>query len=333
MCSNGSGSVAGSLSTMAVKAFEKQLLAISDLGGVVAHINCRGFGSTSHNKSCCSSNRNPSFHEDREDSLQRKSAPWDEQTTLDYLLDVLPLSAKFLEDHPHIGKSGNETDVMGGSPHHLTGISHETTVRGSFGSDDDGRVCDAGMLHHPSAVRYLLEVIPPLRLTMNLSAWHDVCGYPWGLQQQNPDNDEAEALSVEIVPHIDLIRTRTSLFPETKQKSTSNDSVSPQVDHDDNSNCSVQTINHHCVHQTMWEDVWTRKTNRGVERLLMTLEDDGDELRNETKITEKDDQHSEQQNVCAKKYTQRIKRLSDSANRIHRYYTMYSTHGSFPAKA
>lgn len=227
--------VRGKNASECVRSFESQLSAIPNLGEGVAHINCRTHGIV------------------------------DQDMVLDYLLYALPLSAEFLEDHSHIGKDGNETDIMGGAPHHLTGISHETNR--------------AGMFYHPDATRYLLEVVPPLRLTMNLSSWHEACGHPWGSKDSQ---DEAEALSVEIVPHIDLIRT------------------------------TIDRFQYHTTHRFLWETVWTRKANRGVEQLYMTLDiDDHDSF--ESKICDE------------KESSSKLKRLTDAANGIHEFYSDWST--------
>ena len=227
--------VLGNNASECVHSFESQLSAISNLGKAVAHINCRTYG-----------------------TMVQDGA-------LDYLLDVLPLSAKFLEDHSHIGKDGNETDIMGGAPDHLTGISHETN--------------SAGMFHHPDVTRYLLEVVPPLRLTMNLSSWHEACGQPWGF---NDCGEEAEALSAEIVPHIDLIQT------------------------------NIDNYQYLQAQQSLWETVWTRKANRGVEQLYMTLELD-------------DHDSSESNNCDENESSSKIKRLTDAANSIHEFYNDWST--------
>eukprot|EP00533_Pseudo-nitzschia_delicatissima_P001742 CAMPEP_0116113068 /NCGR_PEP_ID=MMETSP0327-20121206/19311_1 /TAXON_ID=44447 /ORGANISM="Pseudo-nitzschia delicatissima, Strain B596" /LENGTH=302 /DNA_ID=CAMNT_0003606401 /DNA_START=97 /DNA_END=1005 /DNA_ORIENTATION=- len=212
------------------RSFESQLDAISNLGRVVTHVNCR-----------CGDGK------------------MDQDAALDFLLHVLPLSAEFLEDHSHIGRHGNETDVMGGAPNHLTGISHETR----------------GMLHNLDTTRDLLEVVPPLRLTMDLSSW----------QHKSSCEDDDESLSVEIVPHIDLIRTKASLI---------DDNYDPHLG----------------AHQSLWETVWTRKANRGVEQLYMMLDSgccDAYLLYHE------------------EKYWSRIQRLNRAANSIHQYYNDWST--------
>ncbi len=182
------------------RAFESQLRRTSVLGDVVSHVNCTESGDI------C----------------------WDVATSAEYLGEVLPLSAQFLEDHPHIGRYGRETDIMGGSPHHLTGISHETNGR--------------GVLHHPDAVRELMEILPPIRITSDIQQWHDSCGYQWGFGGDAAmvgDDDEEEALAIEIVPHIDHIRA--GLGRET---------VAP--------------------HDELWKFVWGRKAKRGVEQVTIT---------------------------------------------------------------
>ena len=181
------------------RVFESQLRGISALGDVVSHVNCTQSGD----------NR------------------WDVATSAEYLGEVLPLSAQFLEDHPYIGRRGRETDIMGGSPHHLTGVSHETNAR--------------GVLHHPDTVRELMEILPPIRITSDIQQWHDSCGYQWGFggDAMDGDDDEEEALRVEIVPHIDHIRA--GLGRET---------VAP--------------------HDELWKFVWGRKAKRGVEQVTIT---------------------------------------------------------------
>lgn len=178
------------------RAFESQLRRISALGDVVSHVNCTGSG----------------------------DSRWDVATSAEYLGEVLPLSAQFLEDHPYIGRYGRETDIMGGSPHHLIGISHETNAR--------------GVLHHPDAVRELMEILPPIRITSDIQQWHDSCGYQWGFGGDG-DCDEVEALTIEIVPHIDHIRA--GLGRET---------IAP--------------------HDELWKFVWGRKAKRGVEQVTIT---------------------------------------------------------------
>ena len=178
------------------RAFESQLRRISALGDVVSHVNC----------------------------TQSGDSRWDVATSAEYLGEVLPLSAQFLEDHPYIGRYGRETDIMGGSPHHLTGISHETNAR--------------GVLHHPDAVRELMEILPPIRITSDIQQWHDSCGYQWGFGGDG-DYDEVEAHTIEIVPHIDHIRA--GLGRET---------IAP--------------------HDELWKFVWGRKAKRGVEQVTIT---------------------------------------------------------------
>ena len=102
--------------------------------------------------------------------------------------------------------------------------------------------------------------------------------------------DEAEALSVEIVPHIDLIRTRTSLLSDCYTNKRVNSTRSDQF---------LRT------HQSMWKEVWTRKTNRGVKEVYMTVEDDGYES------TAEFEENS---------YTSRMERLRDSIRAIRRCY-------------
>jgi hypothetical protein len=287
-----------------VKSFESQLRAVSNLGGVVSHVNCRGSDSDCNYS-----------------AAQQSVLWWDEDKTLEYLLEVLPLSAQFLEDHPYIGRNGNETDVMGGSPHHLIGISHENIGRSDMGNGI-GNGNGNGMLHHPAIARNLLEVVPPLRLTMDLSSWHEDCGFPWGSSVNNnnnngddddDDDDEAEALSVEIVPHIDLIRTKTSLLSICDNNNNNNDNNNP-ADND----------RYRRTHQSLWEDVWTRKANRGVEQLFMTLGDDGDATTtvNDTIVAGNNDSDDNENESFT---LRRVKRLGDSANCIHQFYDSWSS--------
>lgn len=192
-----------------VRIFESQLHRVSALGDVVSQINCTESGD----------NR------------------WDVATSAEYLGEVLPLSAQFLEENPHIGQYGRETDIMGGSPHHLTGISHETNAR--------------GMLHHPDVVRDLIEILPPIRITSDIQQWHDICGYQWGFGRNEKCEDgcdeELEALKVEIVPHVDHIRA--SMNGETLAI-VPDDAIAPQ--------------------EQLWRFVWSRKTKRGVEQVTIT---------------------------------------------------------------
>lgn len=217
-----------------IKLFESQLQDISDLGEIVAHINCR----------------EGSFYSSGSGYHNMGSKVPSEESALDYLLEVLPLSAQFLENHPYIGKAGNETDVMGGSPPHLTGISHETA---------------GGILYHPRITRHLLEVLPPLRLTMNLSSWHDACGYSWGFHD-GIEEDEAEALSAEILPHIDLIRTKMDLL----SNHVIDNGVAPEAGFQSQGDPHSLLQMHKCL----WKGVWARKAARGVEQIFMSLEND-----------------------------------------------------------
>lgn len=205
-----------------LKTFESQLNDVSALGNVVSHINCRGSG----------------------------DYRWDVSTSAEYLADVLPLSAHFLEEHSHIGRFGREVDIMGGSPHHLTGISHETWKGGVF--------------WHPNNTRQLLEILPPVRLTSDISYWHAVCGHRCGFQSdreeggEEKEEKEEEALKIEIVPHIDYIRARTL-------------GVHERTSIDDSNNEDMEDIG--CLlapHEVLWKDVWTRKAGCGVEELSIT---------------------------------------------------------------
>jgi hypothetical protein len=277
--------MAGSL----VESFENQLAAISNLGDVVTHVNCRTFVTSN-----------------------KGSSPdtWDDERKMDYFLQVLPLSATFLEDHPHIGRNGNETDIMGGSPDHLTGISHETTIA-------------TNGLHHPDATRYILEVIPPLRLTMDLLSWQRACGYAWGSSNDDDDDDnEAETLSIEIAPHIDLIRTNTSLFSTCR----SNSKTSATQGSNDDEIDSVNYDHYLRTHQSLWEYVWTRKANRGVEQLFVTLDDDCDAM-----VAGKGPRHLSRDGSHGKE--SRAKQLLDSAHRIHRFYDEWLSNSRFDAES
>ena len=237
-----------------VRSFESQLITIANFGIPIAHINCKSIGNS-----------------------------WHEQSALDYLLEILPLSAEFLEAHPHIGKDGNETDIMGGAPNHLTGISHQTR----------------GMLRHPRVVREVLEIIPPLRLTMDLSRWHQECGYAWGSSDKDGGNEnEEEVLSIEIVPHIDLIRTKTLLLSQIYKNALDGG----LVDNDP----YLRT------NQFLWEAVWARKGKRGVKQLYIALDDATNEI----------GQYNSSEN---EEYLSRIDRLADAATTIHQYYDDWST--------
>lgn len=278
-----------------VKSFESQLSAISDLGDVVAHINCCNSWIIQKSNS---SSRGLSNIDDTVHQILRGN---EEQAALEYLLDVLPLSAQFLEDHSSIGRNGNETDIMGGSPHHLTGISHETT---GTGRHIDGSVI--GMLKHPDITRHLLEVVPPLRLTMDLSSWQDSCGYSWGSRNRNGgDDDEAEALALEIVPHVDLIRvlpwSLLSMMNENRSKQ--------------NYDAYLRT------HMSLWEDVWTRKAARGVGQTFMVMHEDCGTAANRTMEAEYGGSSSCHEN----EYQMVLRGLEESALYVHECYDRWSS--------
>ncbi|GFH59614.1 predicted protein [Chaetoceros tenuissimus] len=148
--------------------FNLQLDQISSLGNIVTHINCK-----------------PCFeqHEISKKSLSKEN--------IEFYSDVLSTSAQFLEEHSYIGKYGRETDIMGNSPHHLTGISHDILQPGIFGT--------------PSLTRDMLEVLPPFRLTASIWEWYRDCMY-WGHDGVVCDGEDTEeVLEVEIVPHLDHI--------------------------------------------------------------------------------------------------------------------------------
>ena len=140
---------------------------ISSLGDIITHINCK-----------------PCFEQhDRKTGLSREN--------IDFYSDVLSTSAQFLEEHSYIGKYGRETDIMGNSPHHLTGISHDTLHHGIFGT--------------PSLTREMLEVLPPFRLTASIWEWYRDCMH-WGHDGNVYEGEDTEeVLQVEIVPHFDHI--------------------------------------------------------------------------------------------------------------------------------
>lgn len=198
-----------------LKTFESQLTSISALGDVVTHINCNESGD----------NR------------------WDISAASEYLADVLPLSSKFLEDNPHIGRYGREVDIMGGSPHHLTGISHEM---------------GGGILYCPDQTRESLEILPPLRMTLDISNWYssmfcDVGGI---------SHDDTEAIKVEIIPHIDHIHIGARIL------SLMESAANPPSD---NGKDEVETaiLNYQ---KTLWNQVWSRKATRGVEEMSITID-------------------------------------------------------------
>ena len=191
-----------------LKSFEMQLNQISHrLGDIVSHINF--YNSGDHR--------------------------WDDITTsIEYLSDVLAMSAQFLEDHPNIGKNGRETDIMGGTPNHLIGISHQT--------------CGKGVFNTPEKTRQLLEILPPVRLTSDISNWSN---HRWESTTRHEESDDRDSSSstefqIEIVPHIDHIHLNYGL---NSGNEASFDVMS-----------EVDVLNH----------VWTRKTFRGVTEISVT---------------------------------------------------------------
>ena len=196
-----------------IKAFESQLHHISKLGDTVKHINLTKSG------------------------LEE----WDITTAAEYLAEVLALSAQFLEDHPHMGRYGRETDIMGGSPHHLTGITHETNKK--------------GILYHPHRAVQLMEILPPLRITAsNIQQWREPCGYRWGFagggnENNDTDDDGSKTLKVDIVPHIDHIRA--SIIDNIGESSSLDRNIL-------------------AANEELWGYVWDRKAKRGVEQVMIT---------------------------------------------------------------
>ena len=138
-----------------IQTFELHLTAIGALGDVVTHINCCHSG----------------YHF------------LDITTAAEYLGNILPLSAQFFEEHPYIGQYGWEVDIMGGSPNHLTGISHQTGV---------------GILKFPEQTCELLEILPPLYLTMGTDDF-DRQNLVFG------DTRTLSSFEAEFVPHLDHI--------------------------------------------------------------------------------------------------------------------------------
>ena len=71
------------------------------------------------------------------------SKPWSRDEALAYLDGALPLSATFLERHPHLGASSRESDTFGGRPVHLHGVSHACTSSDwGVGPLPAGEACD-----------------------------------------------------------------------------------------------------------------------------------------------------------------------------------------------
>eukprot|EP00536_Pseudo-nitzschia_multiseries_P019324 jgi/Psemu1/60089/gm1.60089_g len=250
-----------------VRSFESQLDAVSDLGTVVSHINCR---EREHEHNDPGTATQSSGHTDTntdKNTAKPRSSYWNEDAALNYLVHALPLSARFLEDHPHVGRNGNETDVMGGSPPHLTGISHEITTRSQ----------SRGMLDRPGTIRNLLEVLPPIRLSMDDAVLATVysCRYHPSFGRVNDrscdgdsveeDEAKAEAFSLEILPHIDLVRTTpgriSSLSPLSSETK-------------DGAVLSASAVEPHTHASSVWKEVWARKASRGVNQVFMILDDD-----------------------------------------------------------
>ena len=175
-----------------INAFESQLLSVDALDNVVTHINCCHSG----------------------DHL------WDIATAAEYLGNILPLSAQYLENHPHIGRCGREVDIMGGSPPHLTGISHMTGV---------------GILNTLEQTHELLEILPPLRMTMAADIQNSVLS-----DDGNTNKDYAISMfKAEFTPHFDHI-----CWGGAAAKNS----------------------------EILWKQVWSRKATRGVEEMSVTLD-------------------------------------------------------------
>eukprot|EP01083_Nonionella_stella_P052128 138431_1 len=96
---------------------------------------------------------------------------------------------------------------MGGSPHHLTGISYQT--------------CRSGVLSNPTKTRQLLEILPPIRLTSDISQWYPAVDYPLGFLNaiENGEEETAEFLRLDIVPHIDHIHAQFDFENKNGSKS------------------------------------------------------------------------------------------------------------------
>ncbi|VEU43348.1 unnamed protein product [Pseudo-nitzschia multistriata] len=246
-----------------LESFARQLEAVSGLGGGVAHVtvDCRGgcdSGDAGHRR-----NRAVPF-------------VWNEDTALEYVLGAVPLSARFLEDHPFIGERGNETDGMGGSPSHLTGITHEyydasNATATTTGNAGGSRV----LLNNLDITRHLLEILPPLRLSMDDASgrhpYHRDSSAMTNEGTNDNHGDEAEAFCLEVLPHIDLIRTKAAAAPIAPPASLD------QPRKDRNASASETTTDTaFCIpphRASLWKDLWTRKEARGVQEVAMILED------------------------------------------------------------
>ena len=93
---------------------------------------------------------------------------WSATETLEYFHGALPLGAAFLEQAPWAGASTRETDVFGGRPTHLHGVSH-----GAMG---------------PQELPHLLDVYPIIRLSADISHWGEA---------------PSEEVIEDMVPHVD----------------------------------------------------------------------------------------------------------------------------------
>jgi len=264
-----------------IRSFESQIEAVSDLGTVVSHINCHEYNNNRAAAIPC----------------------WNKETALDYLLHVVPLSARFLEEHPHIGRNGNETDIMGGSPPHLTGISHEVTASASAFR---GMQLQTQMLDCPSTTLELLEVLPPVRLSMDdaalSSGYHPRFGRGYGGDSSNKDIDidiedqkldemDAETFSLEILPHIDLVRTTLRRI-----------STLPSLDEEPNNTADDLDPAEEPHASSVWKEVWARKASRGVHQVSMIVDDCNNNSMQRTKDCEQ---------------------LRDSARDLHEWFEEY----------
>lgn len=176
---------------------------MSKLGDVVSHVNCRAA---------------------RDEALRPgTNGHRDVPTSAEYFAEVLPLSAQFLEDHPHIGRRGRETDAMGGSPRHLIGITHE--------------ICS---VHSLDATRELLEILPPIRMTLDAEQW-----LQFSANRCQDEEAHDEAIDLDVIPHVDHVRARIV------DAASGSIRVSPRE-------------------EELWKRVWTRKALRGAEQVTVT---------------------------------------------------------------
>jgi len=92
-------------------------------------------------------------------------------------------------------------------------------------------------------------------MTCDSSHWH------WMLLDCDKGSDDhAEAIQLEIIPHIDHIRASIGSFAESTTNTTSASKKAEEV----------PTILKR--HQILWNQVWSRKAHRGVEEMSIAVD-------------------------------------------------------------